>query len=389
MKLQKVVKQGKKEREKKILIGLINQYLASGAPIGSSSLKDAEFADISSATIRNYFVELESEGYLKQLHTSGGRIPTEKAFRLYAEEFYDAPFTDSGLEEFWNSLRNQEVKEIALYLQKSAESLSKETNFAVFLSAPKFDHDFIVDVKLLWIDPSRLLAVLITDFGMVQTELLHSDERLDLESAEKMESYFRFRLSRGDKPKNMNEKEEAIAVKCYNELLLRYIVGYSNFIEEEIYRTGFSKLLHYPDFHDTATLSASLALFENAHSMRKLLKECMSHDRLKYWIGDDLATLAKGKQHCSVIAIPYRINKQPVGAIGVLGPMRMPYRELFGLMRGFSDSISEALTRSIYKFKISVRQPEQGTRLLDQEEINFIGHSQLMLLEDKRKKEES
>lgn len=383
MKLQKLIKSNKKEREKKILIGLINQYLSTGQPVGSGSLKDAEFDEISSATIRNYFAELENEGFLKQLHTSGGRIPTEKAYRLYAEEFYDFTSISKEEEEVFSKLKGHEAKQISLYLQQAAETLSSLTHFAVFLSAPRFDHDFIVDFKLVLVDSYRFLSVIITDFGIIQTELLHSDQKLSSSSIKKIETYFRFRLSGSDKPVDLAEEEEKLAIKFYNELMLRYIVGYSNFIEEEIYRTGFSKLLHYPDFHDTTTLANSLALFENAHSMRMLLRECSSHDALKYWIGDDLATFGTGKQHCSVLAIPYRINKQIVGAIGVLGPIRMPYKELFALMKAFSDSVSEALTRSIYKFKISFRQPERGASYLQKEEHHFIGQSRLMLLEDK------
>lgn len=386
MKLQKTLnthKSSKREREKKVLIGLIEQFLSKGEPVGSSSLKDAGFDDISSATIRNYFAELEKEGYLKQLHTSGGRIPTQKAYRLYAKEFYDSTMVDPEEEAIINTIRKSETKEIALYLQQAAESLSILTNFAVFLSAPRFDHDFIMDLKLVPIDYYRFLCVIVTDFGVIQTELLHTDQKLSSFSIKRIEGYFHWRLTGHNKPENLNEEEEKLSQQFYNELMLRYIVGYSNFIEEEIYRTGFSKLLHYQDFHDTTILANSLSLFENAHSMRLLLRDCSSHDALKYWIGDDLSSYAGGKQRCSVLSIPYRINKKTVGAIGVLGPIRMPYKKLFGLLNRFADGVSEALTRNIYKFKINFRQPEPGTSYLQKEERRLIGQSRLMLLEDK------
>lgn len=374
----------KKEREMRILMGVIEYYLKTGEPVGSNTLKEAGFQDISSATIRNHFAELEKCGLLRQLHTSGGRVPTEEALRIYAHEFSESTVISQNEEAVLNTLRKSETKEIALYLQQAAETLSSLTNYAVFLSAPRFDHDFIADLKLVSIDYSRFLCVIITDFGVIQTELMHSASKLSSFSIKRIESYFHYRLTGHNKPENLEVEEEKLALKFYNELMVRYIVGYSNFLEEEIYRTGFSKLLTYTDFNDTTTLAHTLALFENAHSMRLLLRDCCSHDNLKFWIGDDLAPFATGDTHCSVAAIPYRINNKCVGAIGLLGPTRMPYRQLSGLLRVFSDSISEALTGNLYKFKINYRQPEPGTPYLQKEEHHLIGQSRLMLLEDKR-----
>lgn len=385
MELQKTKKAGKKAREQQVLIGVVEHFLKTGKPVGSNTLRGAGFEDISAATIRNYFSELEKEGYLKQQHTSGGRIPTQKAYRLYAEKCFDSTVVSPQEEEAVQAIRKSETKEIATYLQHCAETLSLLTNDAVFLSAPRFDHDFIVNLKLVPIDVYRFLCVLITDFGVIQTELFHADKKLSSFAMKRIESYFHWRLTGKNKPENLEEEEETLAKQFYNELMVRYIVGYSNFIDEEIYRTGFSKLLTYPDFHDTTVLANSLSLFENAHSMRLLLRDCCSHETLKYWIGNDLTSYATEKPMCTVIATPYKINKQIVGAIGILGPVRMPYRQLFGLLRAFSESMSEALTRNIYKFKINYRQPQRGTLYLQKEEHQLIGQSRLMLLEDKSK----
>jgi heat-inducible transcriptional repressor len=387
LKAQNVSKSPKQEREEKVLIGLVDRYIHSGTPVGSNTLKEAGFSDISSATIRNYFASLEKNGYLEQLHSSGGRIPTDKAFRFYAKEFYDSTFIGTAEEDILHSLSESESKEITLYLQQSAETLSQLTNCAVFLSAPRFDHDFIVNFKLVPIDYHRFLCVLISDFGVIQTELLHTEQKLNTFSVKRIERYFHWRLTGHDKPEEIEPEEEKIAKKFYNELVVRYIVGYSNFIDEEIYRTGFSKLLAYPDFHDTAVLANSLALFENAHSMRLLLRECSARKNLTYWIGSDLLPYAAAKTNCSVLAIPYRINQKTVGAIGLLGPLRMPYKQLFGQLRAFSDSVSESLTRNVYKFKIQYRQPEPENLYLKKEEHSLIGQSRLMLLEDKTQEE--
>ena len=374
---------GKQDRERKVLLGLVDYYIQTGKPVGSNSLKEAGFGDLSSATIRNYFAHLEEDGYLLQSHSSGGRIPTPLAYRVYALNYLHSDPLDLN-QDLFHSLRQFDSREIALFLQEAAESLSQTTQCAVFLSAPRFDHDFIVDVKLVPLDGFRCISILITDFGMVQTEILHLPSKLSTFAVKRIESYFHWRLTGLGKPDNLEEEEEEIGKTFYNELMLRYIVGYSNFIDEDIYRTGFSRLLTYTDFQDASLLASGLSLFENIHGMRLLLKECKTLDRLKFWIGDDLAPFSTPNPNCAVVAIPYYINHKPVGAVGLLGPTRLPYRTLYGTLRLFSEYVSETLTRNIYKFKISFRQPERGELYLQKEEHRFIGQSRLILLEDKR-----
>ena len=374
---------GKNDRERKVLYGLIEYYLATGKPVGSNTLKEEGFGDLSSATIRNYFAHLEEEGYLKQQHSSGGRIPTDKAYKLYAADSIDSTEIDAKTKETLQALRQNERRDVAVYLQEAAEKLSLITNTAVFLSAPRFDHDFVLDIKLVSIDHHRCLCIVVTDFGLVQTELLHTEKKLSAFTLKRIEGYFHWRLTGHDKPENLEKDEEQLGLKLYNELMVRYIVGYSNFTNEEIYRTGFSRLLAYPDFNDVMTLANSLTLFENAHSIRLLVKECTKLEKLRFWIGDDLNPYSNANPNCSVISIPYYINQKAVGAVGILGPTRMPYKHYFGVLQAFSEYISEMLTKSLYKFKITFREPHENAVYLEKEEHHLIGRSRLMLLEDK------
>lgn len=374
----------KHDREKRILLGLVDYYLKNGKPVGSNSLKEAGFDDLSSATIRNYFAHLEDEGYLTQQHASGGRIPTHKAFRLYAQEQIDTPHLSPEDDECFKELRTEETREIASFLQRAAELLSMHAKGAVFLSAPRFDHDFITEVKLVPLDNHRCLCILVTDFGAVQTEIVYVDKKLSAFSAKRIEDYFHWRLTEVHEPQNLEPEEDALAKKLYKELMLRFIVGYSNFTDSEIHRTGFSRLISYPEFQDLKELSNSMALFENAHSMRLILKECTKLNSLKYWIGDDLLPYTATTPNCAVIAVPYKINQQSVGAVGILGPASIPYQRMFSLLQAFADNVSEALTRNLFKFKINYRQPNDGTPYLHKEEHLLIGRSRLLLIEDKR-----
>ena len=373
---------GKQDRERRVLLGLVDYFIQTGKPVGSNSLKEAGFGDLSSATIRNYFAHLEETGYLIQSHSSGGRIPTYLAYRAYAEEYVNEEGEEIN-EDLFERLQQFESRDIARFLQEAAETLSQTTQCAVFLSAPRFDHDFVIDLKLISLDANRCLCVMITDFGIVRTEILHVPEKLSSFAIKRIENYFHWRLTGIGRPENLEPEEEEMGQRFYNELMLRFIVGYSNFTDEDIYRTGFSHLLAYSDFQDARLLTSGLSLFENVHAMRLLLKECKALDRLKVWIGEDLTPFISNP-NCAALAIPYAINTKPVGAVGILGPVRLPYRTLFRTLRLFSECVSEILTRNIYKFKISFRQPETGNLFLEKEESRLLGQSRLILLEDKR-----
>ena len=347
----------KTDREQAVLLGLIELYLKTGKPIGSNTLQENGFESLSSATIRNYFNKIEEAGYLKQQHTSGGRIPTEKAFRLYADAYRDSGVIERAQEELLEEALKKESREIATLLHRSADTLSDLTKCAVFVSAPRFDQDFIQDVRLILLDPAKLLSVLITDFGLIRTEAVYLERGVDAQFLRTAEEYFLWRMNKGEKPLFRQETEAKMAQRIYNEIMVRHVVGYANFPEEDVLRTGLSKLLAYPEFNDAAALASSLSLLEDQNQMRSLLRECCKQNQMICWIGDELYPFVPKEAECAVVAIPYRINQTVAGAIALLGPMRLPYRNLFGLAQVFSEQISRALTESVYKYKITFRHP--------------------------------
>ncbi|HAB98994.1 MAG TPA: hypothetical protein DCE71_04155 [Parachlamydiales bacterium] len=269
---------------------------------------------------------------------------------------------------------------MATILHRAAETFSEITQCAVFASSPRFDQDFIQDVRLVQLDPQKLLAVLITDFGLIRTETIYLDHPVEQEFLSICEKYFLWRMSKGEKVLFGSEAETKTAQRIYNEVIVRHVVGYVNFPAEDIFRTGLSKLLNYPEFNDPTALASSLSLLEDSTHMRAMLRQCCQERKLTSWIGDELAPYIPAGAECAVIAIPYKINQTISGAIALLGPMRIPYRNLFGLIQLFSEQISDSLTKSVYKFKITYRQPTiLGAKRIDAEETSIQ-------LENKNKK---
>ncbi len=350
-------KPAKDERERLVLLGLVELYLETGHPVSSTTLHQQGFEHLSSATIRNYFSKLEKSGFLRQQHSSGGRIPTEAAYKLYAERHLLSPRLKEKEVQKLKEKLSKPTREVATYLQKAAEVLADATKCAVFLSSPRFDQDFVLDVKLIPIDTNRCLCVLITDFGMIHTETLYVEAELQELNLDRITEYLQWRISGIEKPK-LKAEEERIANQFYKEIMLRHIVTYSNFSAEDIHKAGLSKLLNYPDFNNAASLASGLSLFENETDLRKLLQQSCVASRLQCLLGDDLNALSTELTGCSILTIPYSIHQTVAGSIAILGPNRIPYRELFGILQATSEILSETLTSSLYKFKISFRKPK-------------------------------
>lgn len=355
----------KADREKSVLFRLIELYLKTGKAIGSQTILEHGFASLSSATIRNYFAKLEEKGFLKQPHTSGGRIPTEKAFRLYVDANVANGFVEKSQEELLDNAFTQDTKKIATILHKGADALSELSGCAVFISSPRFDQDFIQRVKIVPIESSKILVILITDFGVIHTETIYLEKSFHPSFLSTCEEYFLWRMNQGEKTLFQNDAERKQAQKIYNEIMVRHVVGYANFPNEEILRTGLSKLLSYPEFNDASALASSLSLLEDETIMRTLLRKSMKKNRLSSWIGDELCPSILPNAEVAVLAIPYKINHVIVGSVALLGPMRLPYRNLFGLCQLFSEKISHTLTTTLYKYKISFRTPTNAETLIE------------------------
>lgn len=375
-------KESKQRRLEAVLIGLVDLYLTTGKPVGSNTLQSSGLEAMSSATIRNYFVELEEMGCLEQLHCSGGRIPTGKALRIYAEKVLESKSKMALPEDSLDRFKHEQTREIAAYLQKMADELSELTGTAVFLSLPRFDHDFVTGIRLVDLDEKRLICIITTDFGLVHTHQMKLEEKLSSFALKRLENFFTWKLKQDNKP-DLSKNEEIIGEKIYSEVMLRHIVGYSNFHSEDVYKTGFSKLLSYPEFSEAAALGSALSIFESPDYMRHLTSECCRNEALSFWIGDELSPPLPESSNCAVCAIPYKINHSVVGALALLGPMRMPYKQVFALLDEVAKEMSLLLTKSVYKYKITYRQPEPTSIDFVNNDANYMQQTETLLLEEK------
>ncbi len=366
----------KQERERAVLLGLVDLYIKTGKPVGSQTLQESGFEYLSPATIRNYFAKWEKMGFLSQQHCSGGRIPTTPAFREYVNFALNNP--KSSKKEIADLAKHLKLqnKEVTTLLQKSAEKLSEITGGAVFLLTPYFDQDFIQTIKLFTLTSEKLLVLLLTDFGEIKTEILYVNQKLSEKDLKYIEQFLLWKIGKSSLT-TKNEKLNKIAQKFYTEIMLRQVTSYNK--KEPLYRTGLSKLLKYREFNDPLQLTKMLSLFEDQSQMVSILKESVKINRLTSWIAEELNIFGHDLADIAVIAHTYKIGHLPVGSVAVLVPKRAAYAQLFGIIEAFSEKLSQLLTLSVSKLKIPFGPGHFSSK------ASSLKESRSILLENKSK----
>jgi heat-inducible transcriptional repressor len=163
-------------------------------------------------------------------------------------------------------------------------------------------------------------------------------------------------MNKKEKPLIENQALFKLASHLYNEILVRYIVGYANLSKEDIYKTGLSNLLSYPEFKDPIVLSEALSTFENVDQMHFVLQSAIKSNSIKYFIADDLEKFGLTIKNTALICMPYHIGDIAVGAIAILCPLRVNYKKIFSILKIYSKYLSDTLTKNIYKYKITFRK---------------------------------
>ncbi|MBQ8498710.1 heat-inducible transcriptional repressor HrcA [Chlamydia sp.] len=365
-----------------VLLMTTKLYLESGQPVGSKLLKETYCSDLSSATIRNYFAQLEAGGFLRKNHISGGRIPTDLAFRYYAD--HSIPFLEQEkVAEIQQKLSElpEYSKNIVKDLQKASEILSDILQLPVCFSSPRFESDSVINIQLVAIDDRRVVFVLSTEFGQVFTDVLWLPEQLPANSLKKIENFLQNYLRKQPSDSLLSQKEEDLGMILYNEVVVRYLTRYCHFSEEDLYQTGLSRLLKYEIFKDPETLAQGLSFFENRKHMCKFLNIHSHKEMPTAFIGRELADIVGNSDPlCAVITVPYYMDRTPLGAFGVLGPMNLPYQQVFGTLSLFAERLKTVLTQSFYKFKLSFRRPCPSDPRCSQRPAELTRRSSIKLL---------
>lgn len=324
------------ERKLKILQAIIRNYLETGEPVGSRTISKYTDLNLSSATIRNEMADLEELGYIIQPHTSAGRIPSDKGYRLYV---------DTLLEEKTHEV--EDMKELILekadkldqLLKQVARLLADNTNYTTLVTKPRYRSKKVKFIQLTEVDSSHILAVILIEGNVVKNKIIEVTECLDKEIILKLNIVFNTFLQGLDLAEiNMSliqkMKEQA---GNYNKLVSNILDAVAEAISEEdeveIYTSGATNILKYPELSDVDKVMELIDTLEEKEQLSEIINnklESTESGGIQVFIGSE--TPVQSMKDCSVVTATYEIEEGVFGKIGIIGPKRMDYERVVNIL---------------------------------------------------------
>jgi len=333
------------DRKKKILYAIIKTYLETGEPVGSRTISKYTDLNLSSATIRNEMSDLEDMGYIIQPHTSAGRIPSDKGYRFYVDQLMEEKVSEL------NDMKDiliQKTDKLETMLQQMAKLLAVNTNYATMVTKPQFKHKKIKFIQLTEVDEQHLLAVIVIDNNIVKNRILDLVEPVDKEIVLKLNIALNTFLQGLDITEiniGLIQKLKEQAGK-YGDLINRILDSIAEAISEEddleIYTSGATNILKYPELSDTQKATELLYTFEEKKQLTEMITDKMGDEEqrgIQVYIGDE--TPVKSMKDCSVVTATYEIGEGVYGKIGIVGPKRMDYEKVVSTLQSLMNQLDE------------------------------------------------
>lgn len=335
------------DRSRTLLKVLVEHYIASGQPVGSRALSRYSGLDLSPATIRNVMADLEDAGFVASPHTSAGRVPTARGYRL----FVDSLLTVQPLEalqrgQIENALNTSQPQQL---IANASQLLSGLTHFAGIVVAPRRASAKIRQIEFLNLSEKRILLIIVTADGDVQNRILLTEKPYSPSELVSAANYLNqnfagldFEQIRSRLKAEIQQLRNDItplmqaALEAGNEAMAddssHYVIsGEKNLLDVEELSSNMKRLRQLFD------------LFEQKSGLVRLLDISQQADGVQIFIGGEsgIAPL----DECSVVTAPYEVNGQVVGSVGVIGPTRMAYERVIPIVDITARLLSSALTQ--------------------------------------------
>lgn len=340
-------KEGKlNERASKVLSHIIHNYVSTGQPVGSTTLARAHGMNVSSATVRNVMSDLEDLGLIHSPHTSAGRIPTSAGYRTYINHLlHTQPFHCEKSEEIRQAL--QQYDDPKQLLTNASQLLSRLTSFAGIVSMPDSEFSHFRQIEFLKLKKERVLAILVTEDGMVENKVLHLDQEYSDSELVRASNYFNDAYAgrsmfevRQDLLRKM--EQDSNQMQGAMQAAVEMAQGLLDDDKDEMVLSGKSNLFSLPDFSETEQLKGVLDTFHTKRVLLDLVSKSLHGEGISIYIGEESGYQAL--EACSIISMPYKREGQRVGVLGVIGPTRMAYEQVVSVVDVTSKLLSSALS---------------------------------------------
>ncbi len=335
------------ERKSKILKALIAEYIRTAEPVGSKTLAAMEDLHYSSATIRNEMSELEEMGYLEKTHTSSGRVPSHKGYRLYVDELMTQE-TDQDASAETTALMSLKERELDRLIQEAGRLISTLTNYATVAVTPHMTRTSIRQFELIAVDDTTFVIVVVTESGQVKNKMVHTGAPVSKEETELLCYVLNQTLTALPLEQITPERFDIVGRAAGVSALLAPVAEYiAELIRElgsqKVFVQGGSKLLGFPEYHDTKKAQKLLAYM--ADDAKSLVPTEQEIDGVKIFIGPENG--ADPMSETSTIYAKYDIGTIGQGVIGIVGPTRMDYAALSAQLSRFAKGLNQLISETI------------------------------------------
>lgn len=336
------------ERKVKILQAVVRNYLETGEPVGSRTISKYTDLNLSSATIRNEMADLEELGYIVQPHTSAGRIPTDKGYRLYVDNMLSEK--EREVEEMKELLLEKEAKMDDL-LKQAAKVLAVNTNYATMISAPQYNLNKLKFIQLSRVEENQLLTVIVTEGNVIKNHIITTNDKLDDETLLKLNILLNTNLN-GLSIEQINlamvtsiKRMAGIHSDIVGDVIDAVAEAIHSDDDLEIYTSGTNNILKYPELADRERAVELIHTFEDKAPLNELALSSLSNDKtgIQVYIGDE--SPIESLKDCSVVTATYEIGEGVKGTIGIVGPKRMDYDKVVGTLKNLMNQLDSLLKK--------------------------------------------
>ena len=335
------------ERAERVLWAVIKSYIESPDPVGSRYITKKYAFKYSPATIRNIMADLEEMGYLRQPHTSAGRIPTDKGYRYFVEHIigHDVGYDERLIEELQKRFTHG-ARDMDDLLNEATQTLSTISHFLGLAMSPGPEGSTLRRIELVPYKEDSIAVMILTDEGVIRHKIIKNDYDLSANDLDEIARYINRRFT-GYTIKEIRTElvKELIEDKNLCDTLIEKALHLCNESLNEyganVFITGLSSILELPDFTDVEKIKELSRTIENKHKMIKLLDRIIQTDGVQVVIGSE--NPIKEMSTMSIIASTYKDKDRPAGIIGIIGPKRMDYHSVISLV----DTAARYLTKII------------------------------------------
>jgi len=340
-------------RQELLLKALVESFISDGQPVGSTKLSKTSDIGISSATIRNVFVDLEDLGYIYSPHKSAGRVPTELAYRMFVDKMIKVqPVNNQLLNKLkLNLTKGVERKNI---VKNTNEILSNVTELTGIISLPTHKNTELKQIDFLRLSDNKILAILINKNNDVENKIISLDKEYSSSELQEAANYLNIIISgqsiRHIRKILLNELDDMR--KDMNSIMSSAITfGKKLFLESEdtqknddLIVSGQTKLMNCKELSDIDKLKTLFEAFNEKNNILHLLDKSISSNGVKIFIGAESGYNVL--DDCSIVSAPYKFDDDVIGVLGVIGPKRMAYDRVIPIVDITAKLLTEALKSS-------------------------------------------